>query len=74
MVIDLTPEQEALILDAARAEGKSVGEFITEAVRWVAQNEEADRASVRRGMEQMERGEFIEHSEMELRVARMFKR
>jgi predicted transcriptional regulator len=71
MVIELTPQEEAILVDAARHEGKTVGEFLTETVRWMAQTEQADAASVERGIAQLDRGEFIEHEEMERRVARM---
>jgi len=74
MAIELTPEQEALILDAARHEGKSVGDFLVETVRWRTESEESEDQSFNRGIAQLDRGEFIEHAEMERRVARMLSR
>ena len=71
MVIELTPEQEALILEAAQQEGKNIGQFLVETVRWRLETEQGEEESFQRGVAQLDRGEFIEHGEMQRRVARM---
>ncbi len=71
MVIDLTPEQEALILDEAKHEGKSPEEVVTETLLWLVRQREADRASIQRGLDQADSGESIDEEEMDRRFARM---
>lgn len=74
MTIDLTPEQEALVLDTAAHEGKSVGELVTDTLRWFAHKEQADRESIERGIQQADRGEFLSHEEVGRRIEHMLKR
>ncbi len=74
MVLQLTPEQEALVLSTARHEGRSVEEVVTDTLLWFARNEAENRASIERGLQQAERGEFIDDEEMERRFARMSAR
>jgi uncharacterized protein (DUF1778 family) len=69
--IDLTPEQESLLREAAQHEGKSVDDLVLGATLWLAQREAADRASLQRSIEQADRGEFISEEEMDARIARM---
>ena len=71
MVIDLSPEVEALLHDSARCEGSSVEEVVKNAVLWFTKLDELDRASIQRGIEQANRGEFVSEEEMNLRYARM---
>jgi predicted transcriptional regulator len=73
MVIDLTPEVEALLHDSAKHEGSSVEEVIKNAVLWYAKMEEEDRASIQRGIDQADRGEFISQEEMDRRFERMIQ-
>lgn len=73
MVIDLTPEQEALVLETAAHEGKSVGELLTDTLQWFVYKQQADLESIGRGIEQADRGEFISHEEVGRRVARMLQ-
>jgi len=71
MTLDLTQDEQALLARAAEDEGTSLSDFVTKAALWRAQQTEADRASLRRGLAQADRGEFIEEEEMDSRFAKM---
>ena len=73
MVIELTPEQEALVLDTVRHEGKTVEQVVLETMLWLAETEKEDRAAIQRGLDQADRGEFVDEEEMDRRVAKMLQ-
>jgi predicted transcriptional regulator len=73
MVIDLTPEQEARLLRQAQHSGRALSDLMCETASWLLQFEENDEAELQRGLDQADRGEFIEHEEMEARFGRMMQ-
>ena len=73
MVIDLSPEVEARVMDTARYEGSSAEDVVKNAVLWFTKLDELDRASIQRGIDQANRGDFISEEEMTLRYARMMQ-
>ena len=73
MVIDLTAEEEEFVLETAKHEGKTVPQVVVETLQWLVQLDEEDRAAIQRGIEQADRGEFIEEEEMERRFRAMLR-
>jgi uncharacterized protein (DUF1778 family) len=71
MTLEFTHEEQTLLAQAAADEGTSLSDYVTKAALWRAHQSETDRASLRRGIEQANRGEFIEEEEMDRRFARM---
>jgi len=72
MEVHFTPEQEARLAKIAGAKGISPEQFVQEAgLRSLEKENESFRASVRKGIEQADQGQFIEEAEMDARVARM---
>lgn len=61
----LDPATVALVEEIARARGISGAEFAAQAIRGAAERAEAFRAFVQEGIDAIERGDFVEHAEME---------
>ena len=74
MVIDFTTEQEAELSDLARHLGKDPVGLVKDAALGLLYRDEQFRAAVLRGIEQADRGEFIEEEEMEARFQRLIKK
>lgn len=73
MEVQLTPEQEARLLQIAAETGTNPERLVTEVVERYLDDETRFLAAVERGIAAAERGEFIEEAEMDARVERMFK-
>ena len=74
MQVQFTPEEEARLKKIATQEGKDPEELVKDAaLRLLENNDVRFRAAVRKGVEQADRGEFIEEEEMDARVKRMFQ-
>ena len=65
MEVHFTPEQESRLASIAAREGIDPQELVKDDAQF--------RAAVRKGIEQAERGEFIEEGEMDARVKRMLR-
>ncbi len=74
MEIPLTPEQEAQLRRLAEHLGKDPGQMVIDAALRVLDEDDRLRAAVQKGIEQADRGEFIEEEEMDARVERMLQR
>ena len=72
MEVHFTPEQEAQLWQIATRAGKNAEQLVKDAAVRLLEEEVRFRAAVRRGVEQADRGEFIEEEEMDARVGRMF--
>jgi predicted transcriptional regulator len=72
MEVRFTPEQEARLSKIATREGLDSEELVKDAALRLLEDDTRFRASVRKGLEQADRGEFIEEQEMDARVKRMF--
>ena len=73
MTLEVTPEQEARIQQAAQQSGRSVSEVLTEAALWLLKFEESREGSLQLSLGQADRGEFIEEEEMDARFERMMQ-
>jgi hypothetical protein len=74
MHVPLTPEEEARFAKIASAAGKRPEQWAHDILARVAVAEdEAFCAAVQLGIDQAERGEFIEDADMDARVNRMLR-
>jgi predicted transcriptional regulator len=73
MEVRFTPEEEAGLLRIATQEGVDPAELVKDAALRLLEEDARFRAGVRKGIEQADRGEFIEEEEMDARVKRMFQ-
>ncbi len=79
MTITLRPEQQQLIADALRTGAfKSPDEVIERALQifqsqeeWLLENRQAIDAKIRRGIEQLDRGEGVPEDELDAHLARL---
>ncbi len=73
MEIHLTPEQEAQLSQIASQAGTDAEHLVKDAALRLLEEDARFRAAVRKGIEQADRGEFIEEEEMDARIERMFQ-
>jgi predicted transcriptional regulator len=73
MEVHFTLEQEALLSKIAKQEGSAPEELIRDAALRLLEDDTRFRAGVQKGIEQADRGEFVEEEEMDIRVKRMFR-
>jgi predicted transcriptional regulator len=73
MEVQFTPEQEAQISQIASYNGTPAEQLVKQAALRLVEEDAAFRAGVRRGIEQADRGEFIEHDEVKTRIRRLFQ-
>jgi predicted transcriptional regulator len=74
MEIQITPEQEARLTTLAAHAQKTPSELVVEAALRVLDEDERFLAFVQEGIDQANRGQFIEEDEMNARVERMLRR
>ena len=74
MEIHLTPQQEVQLSQMAGYAGTNAEELVKEAALRLLEQDAEFRAGVRRGMEQAERGELIDHEDVKDRMARLLRR
>jgi predicted transcriptional regulator len=73
MELHFTPEQEAQLAQIASREGTDAERLAKEAALRLLQEDVRFRASVREGIAQADRGEFIEQEEMDARLEQMLR-
>ncbi|MGA3263827.1 MAG: hypothetical protein ABSC47_07250 [Terracidiphilus sp.] len=71
MEVQFTPEQEARLTQIANVEGVAPARLVQDAALRLIETDARFRAAVRKGIEQADKGLFIEEAEMDSRVARM---
>ncbi len=74
MEVHFTPDQEAQLLQMAQRSGMGSEQLVKDAVLNVVAEDAHFRAAVRRGVEQADRGELSEHSEVKARIERLLRR
>jgi predicted transcriptional regulator len=72
--IRMTPEQEAQLAQLAAHFQVDPHKLVMDAALRLIDEDNRFRAGVRKGVEQADRGEFIEEEEMDARVERMLRR
>jgi len=73
MEVRFTPEEEARLARIATQEGVNPTELVKGAALRLLEEDARFRAGVRKGVEQADRGEFIDEEEMDARVKQMFR-
>jgi predicted transcriptional regulator len=74
MEVRFTPEEELRLAKIATQEGLDPAELVKDAALRLLEEDARFRAGVRKGIEQADRGEFVEEEEMDARVKRMLER
>jgi predicted transcriptional regulator len=72
MEVRLTPDEEARLAAIAEVVGSNPEQLVKDAALSLLDEDRRFREAVRAGIEQADRGEFIEEAEMDARVNRMF--
>ena len=73
MKVYFTPEEEARLSQIATREGVDPEKLVKDAALRLLEDDARFRRGVRKGVDQADRGEFIEEEEMDARVKRMFQ-
>jgi predicted transcriptional regulator len=73
MEVHLPQQQEAQLNDLAAQTGRGTDELVEEAVARLLADNEWFKQQVQIGIDQINRGEFIEEDEMDARVARILQ-
>ena len=73
MEVRFTPEQESQLSEIASQAGTDAEELVKKAALRLLERDARFRASVRKGIEQADRGEFVDETEMEARIDRMIQ-
>ena len=74
MEVHFTPEQQAQLSKLATQEGIDAEKLVKDAALRLIEDDEQFRASVREGLAQANRGEFIDEEEMNLRIRKILER
>ncbi len=73
MEVHFTPEQESQLSEIASQAGTDAEDLVKKAALRLLERDARFRASVRQGIEQADRGEFVDETEMEGRIDRMIQ-
>lgn len=73
MEVQLLDDQEAQLNELAAKTGRGTDELIREAIARLLSHHEWFERQVQIGIDQIERGEYIEEEEMDARVERMLR-
>jgi len=73
MEVHFTPEQEAQLSEIANQAGTDPEHLVKNAALRLLERDARYRASVRKGLEQADRGQFVDEAEMEARIDRMLQ-
>jgi predicted transcriptional regulator len=72
MEVHLTPEQEAELGKLATRKGRNANELAEEVIGFYLEHEARFIEAVKRGMESLDRGEYVSHEEVGARINRLF--
>ncbi len=73
MEVNFTPEQEAQLSEIASHAGIEAEHLVKKAALRLLELDTRFRAAVRKGLEQADRGDFVDEHEMEARIERMIQ-
>lgn len=71
MEVQFTPEQEAKLGQIANVAGIEPARLVQHAALFLIEDDERFRAAVRKGIDQANRGIFVDEAEMDARISRM---
>jgi predicted transcriptional regulator len=74
MEVHFTPEQEAQLSRIASARGTDTEQFVKNSMLRLVEEDMKFRAATQRGIDQADRGELLEHSEVKARIERLLQR
>ncbi|MGO9648244.1 MAG: CopG family ribbon-helix-helix protein [Terriglobales bacterium] len=73
MEVRFTPEQEAQLSQIASQAGIDPESLVKDAALRLLERDARFRAAVQKGLEQADRGEFVDEDEMQARIDRMLQ-
>jgi len=73
MEIHFSPEVQAKLNRIAAEHQRDPDEYVRELVEQYLDYDECFRAEVKKGLDQLDRGEFLTHAEVGARIERMFR-
>jgi len=73
MEVRFTPEQEAQLSEIASQAGIDLERLVKDAALRLLERDARFRAAVQKGLEQADRGEFVDEDEMQARIDRMIQ-
>jgi len=73
MEVHFSPEVETRLEELAAANGKNAEQFVKDAINRMLEDQARFIAGVRRGIEQADRGETIEHEQVRDCINRLFR-
>ena len=73
MEVHFSPDVEMRLQQVAVANGKDAEQLVKDTVTRMLENQARFVAGVQRGMEQADRGEFVEHQEVRNRIDKLFR-
>jgi predicted transcriptional regulator len=73
MEVHFTPEQEAQLSQIASQAGTDAEELVKKAALRLLERDARFRAAVHKGLEQANRGEFVDEAELDARIERMIQ-
>jgi predicted transcriptional regulator len=74
MEVHFTPEQEAQLSRIASHSGTDTERLVKDAALRLVEEDMRFRAGVRRGIEQADRGELVDHNDVKARIERLLQR
>ena len=72
MEVHLTPEQEAELSELATRKGRNANELAQEVIGFYLEHEARFMEAVKRGLESLDRGEYVSHEDVGARIDRLF--
>ena len=72
MEVQLTPEQEAELSKLATRKGRNANQLAQEVIGFYLEHEARFIEAMKRGMESLDRGEYVSHEEVGARINRLF--
>jgi predicted transcriptional regulator len=72
MQVQLAPEEETRLAELAARDGRTAGDLVREAVERYIEDDAKFVAAVMKGLESLDRGEFVSHEEVGKRIDRLF--
>jgi predicted transcriptional regulator len=73
MEVHLNPELQARVDQAAKANNRSPEEYVQQLVEHYVGHDVWFREQVKKGLDQLDRGEFLTHHQMGARIELMFR-
>ena len=71
MEVQLTPEEQQQLAELAARHGRAASDLVHEAIRRYIEDDANFVAAVMKGLDSLDRGEFVTHEEVGSRIDRM---